>query len=103
MAGTDSPLEYSYAAALQLNLRALAKHGMTPFETLRTATMIPARAQGVEKDLGSIEAGKIADLVMVDGDPSKDMNDLIRVRMVMKNGRLHTLEELLKPFAAVAR
>jgi Tol biopolymer transport system component len=103
MAGTDSPLEYSYAAALQLNLRALARHGMTPFEALQTATAMPARAQGVEKDLGSLEAGKIADMVMVEGDPSIDMNDLARVRMVMKSGRLYTVEELMKPFAARAK
>ncbi len=98
MVGTDSPLD-SYAISHVLNLRSMAKHGMTPFETLRIATTIPAKAQGVDKDLGTVEAGKLADLVFVAGDPSKDIRDLARVRMVMKNGRLFTIEELTKPFA----
>jgi adenine deaminase len=77
----------------------MAKHGMTPFETLQIATMNPAKAQGVDKDLGSVEAGKIADLVFVRGDPSKNINDLTRIDMVMSNGRLFSVAELLKPFA----
>jgi Tol biopolymer transport system component len=102
MAGTDSPLD-SYAISYQLNLRSMAKHGMTPFETLSIATTIPAKAQGVFADLGSVEAGKLADMVFVEGDPSKDIRDLSRVRMVMKNGRLFTVEELMAPFAAAAK
>lgn len=98
MVGTDAPLD-SYAISHMLNMRSMAKHGMTPFETLRIATSIPAKAQGVDKDLGTVEAGKLADLVFVDGDPSKDIRDFARVRMVMKNGRLFTIDELTAPFA----
>lgn len=98
MIGTDAPLD-SYAISHLLNMRAMAKHGMTPFETLRIATSLPAKAQGVERDLGTVESGKLADLVFVDGDPSKDIRDFARVRMVMKNGRLFTIDELTAPFA----
>lgn len=97
MAGTDAPLD-NYGIALQLNLRALARHGMTNFETLQVATIVPARAQAVDKDLGSIEVGKLADLVLVEGDPSKNMEDLINVRTVLKGGRVFSIEELMKPF-----
>ncbi len=98
MTGTDAPLD-NYALALQLNMRALARHGMTNFETLQVATIVPARAQGVEKDLGSVEAGKIADLVLVEGDPSRTMEDLINVRLVLKGGHVYSVEELMAPFA----
>jgi len=66
---------------------------------LRAATIVPARAQGVEADLGSIEPGKLADLVLVEGRPDADVRDLMKVRGVMKAGRYFTAEELLKPFA----
>lgn len=98
MTGTDAPLD-NYALALQLNMRALARHGMTNFETLQVATIVPARAQGVDRDLGSVEVGKIADLVLVAGDPSRNMEDLVNVRMVLKGGRVYTVEELMAPFA----
>jgi len=97
MMGTDSPLS-SYAIDLQLSMRSMAKYGMTPFEALQTATIIPARAQGVARDLGSVEVGKVADLVFLAADPSVDMRNLAQVKMVMKAGHLYTVEELIQPF-----
>ncbi len=94
MIGTDAPLDHP-ALSLFVNMISLQTYGFTPFETLQAATIVPARAQGVERDLGSIEVGKLADLVFVDGDPSKSIAELIKVRKVMKGGKLYTVDELI--------
>ncbi|MGM9480206.1 amidohydrolase family protein [Roseateles sp. NT4] len=62
--------------------------GMTPHEALRTATINPARNFGMEKDLGSLEPGKLADLVVIDGNPLADIRQTDRIVQVMQNGRL---------------
>ncbi|MEV0679044.1 amidohydrolase family protein [Actinosynnema sp. NPDC050436] len=98
LAGTDAPLD-TMALSLHLNLRAMGKYGVDPFQVLQSATLLPARQLGVEDDLGSVEEGKLADLVFTGGDASRDLAKLADVRMVMKNGRLSTVDDLLKPFA----
>ncbi|HLU06002.1 MAG TPA: amidohydrolase family protein [Woeseiaceae bacterium] len=70
--------------------------GMTPVEALRAATASPARALGFERDLGTLEEGKLADLVVIDADILDDIFQSDRVAMVMLNGRLYdaaTLDE----------
>jgi Tol biopolymer transport system component len=97
LVGTDSPLD-SVATALHLGLRAQVKYGLEPWQALQTATLFPARAFGVEKDLGTVEAGKLADLAIVAGDPLKDIKAAASVKYVVKDGRVYTVEELLAPF-----
>ncbi|HUK36147.1 MAG TPA: amidohydrolase family protein [Vicinamibacterales bacterium] len=101
IAGVDSPLT-PYATALHYELQDLVASGLTPFEALKTATINTATLMGAGADLGSIEAGKLADLVVVDGNPLVDIRDTLRVRKVIKNGELFTIEQLLDsvPFAA---
>ena len=70
--------------------------GLSPFEVLQTATTAAADALGAGKDLGSIEPGKLADLVFVDGNPLVDIKNARKVRRVMKNGELYGMDELLK-------
>jgi imidazolonepropionase-like amidohydrolase/Tol biopolymer transport system component len=70
---------------------------MTPMEALRTATASGAEALGFGKDLGTVEVGKLADLVVIDGDPLKDIRTSAHVSYTMKNGVLYdaqTMEEL---------
>ncbi len=67
----------------------LAQGGMTNLEALRAATLAGARYLGFERDLGSIEPGKLADLVVIDGDPLADIRQSERVTMVMKDGVLY--------------
>ena len=98
LAGTDSPLD-SVATALHLNLRAQVKFGLEPWQALQTATLLPAEAFGVASDLGTIEPGKLADLVLVSGDPLRDIKDAANVHSVMKNGRLYSVSDLIMPFA----
>ena len=98
LAGTDSPLD-NVATALHLNLRAQVKYGLEPWQAMQTATLLPAKAFGVANDLGTIEPGKLADLVLVAGDPLRDIKDAANVQSVMKNGRLYSVQDLIGPFA----
>ena len=67
---------------------ALQSGGMTNFEVLRAATLTGARAIGYDQDLGSLEAGKLADLIILTKDPLEDIRNTTRIRYVMKNGEL---------------
>ena len=65
------------------------KAGMTPAQALATATTIPAALLGHEQDLGALAPGFLADIVAVDGDPTKDIGVVINgVRWVMKAGKI---------------
>ncbi|HEX3891489.1 MAG TPA: amidohydrolase family protein [Terracidiphilus sp.] len=99
LAGTDSPLDVP-ATSLHLNLRAQVKFGMKPWQALETATSMAARAWHVSNDLGTLERGKVADLIIVSGDPLVDIKDAANVQYVMKNGTLMPLSDILAPFAA---
>ena len=68
---------------------------MTPFEALQTATVNTATLLNAQDDLGTIEAGKLADLVVVDGNPLVNIRDTLRVRKVIKNGEVFTVEDLI--------
>jgi imidazolonepropionase-like amidohydrolase len=83
VAGTDG-------AGIELvhELEIYVEAGMTPGEALATATIVPARLVGQDKHTGSIKPGKTADLVLVDGDPSKRVADLRNTRVVMLDGKL---------------
>ncbi|MDX1647286.1 MAG: amidohydrolase family protein, partial [Longimicrobiales bacterium] len=70
---------------------------MTNHEALRIATVMGADAIGLDRDLGSLEPGKLADLVVLDANPLDDLRNTNTVRWVMKNGRLYdaaTLAEI---------
>jgi len=78
-------------------LWAMAAGGMKPHDVLKVATLNGAHAIGMEQDLGSIEPGKLADLIVLDANPLEDIHNTNTVRYVMKNGRLYegdTLNEV---------
>ena len=75
-------------------LWAMAAGGMKPHDVLRVATIHGANAIGMEQDLGSLEPGKLADLIVLDANPLEDIHHTNTVRYVMKNGRLYEGETL---------
>jgi imidazolonepropionase-like amidohydrolase len=62
------------------------KAGLTPMEIIVSATMENARFFRIEERLGSIEKGKLADIILVEGDPLKDISAMSKVKKVMLNG-----------------
>jgi imidazolonepropionase-like amidohydrolase len=69
---------------------------LTPLQVLRSATMNGARATGKEAELGTIQPGKLADLVILDGDPLAGVDNLSRVWRVIKDGQVYDPDELIQ-------
>lgn len=72
----------------------LADAGLTPLESIRAATYDAARALGVQDDIGSIRPGRKADLVIVEGDPSRDIHDMWKTHTVVKGGTFYSSSKL---------
>ncbi len=68
--------------------------GLSEHDALRVATIFGAEAIGLDNDLGSIDEGKLADLIVLDANPLDDIRNTNTVRMVMKNGRLYDGDRL---------
>ena len=67
----------------------LASGGLTPHETLQVVTLFSAEAIGLQQDVGSLEAGKLADLLVLDRNPLENIKNTNSIRYVMKNGELY--------------
>jgi hypothetical protein len=74
--------------AVHMELEELVSAGLSPLEAIRAATQSSARILGAEHDLGTIEAGKLADLVILDADPLADIRNTRRISLVMQDGRI---------------
>jgi imidazolonepropionase-like amidohydrolase len=83
--GTDALAGYHLHHELELYARA----GIAPAEVLRLATLTPAEVMGVSGDQGVVAAGKYADMLLIDGDPTRDMEDVRRIKAVIKGGRIY--------------
>jgi Tol biopolymer transport system component/imidazolonepropionase-like amidohydrolase len=94
VAGTDAPI-FPYGLSLVVELANYVDAGLTPAEALLTATGGAADGLGLGTEIGRLAPGKLADLVVIAGDPLNDPLDLLEVRGVMRGGRYRTLEELL--------
>jgi imidazolonepropionase-like amidohydrolase len=73
---------------------------MTPMRVLVASTKGGAQAMGLEKEIGTVEKGKAADLLLVAGDPTKDVANLRKVRYVVRGGVVRSIEELKATVAA---
>jgi imidazolonepropionase-like amidohydrolase len=75
--------------ALHRELELYSEAGIPNAKVLQAATMVSATVAGKEKEFGSVTVGKKANLILVDGDPIKNIGDIRKVEMVMKNGSLY--------------
>ena len=79
---------------LQRELEIYVEAGMTPLEAIQSATIVSARAMKLDAELGTVEAGKRADLILVDGNPAADIHDIRKVAQVVTAGRLYDCGKL---------
>lgn len=87
LAGTDVMNPYCFPGfSLHDELGWLVKSGLTPYQALRAATINPARYLG-RSDVGTVEKGKVADLVLLDANPLEDIHNSTRIRAVVRGGR----------------
>jgi amidohydrolase family protein len=100
LAGTDVLNPYCFPGfSLHDELTLLVEAGLTPMEALQAATLNPARYLGRDKDLGTIEKGKLADLLLLDASPLDDINNSKKIDAVVFGGKLLPKAELQKMLA----
>ncbi|MEO6103012.1 MAG: amidohydrolase family protein [Pseudoxanthomonas sp.] len=104
VAGTDELPGFT----LQRELELYVKAGLTPAQVLQVATWNGARYTRTLQDRGSVEVGKLADLVLVEGDPTRDISDIRKVALVIKQDKAYYPSEIdealgIKPFAQPLR
>ncbi len=86
VAGTDQTVPgYSVYREIELYVQA----GFTPMEALQAATLVPARAMKVDRESGTVQAGKRADLDILDANPLENIHNIRSVRWVVANGVLY--------------
>ncbi|HXG64587.1 MAG TPA: amidohydrolase family protein [Blastocatellia bacterium] len=104
MAGTDTAALYVYPGfSLHDELALLVRAGLTPMEALQCATRNPAKYLGMLDSLGTVEKGKIADLVLLEADPLADIANTKKIAAVVVGGRLIRKAELQEMLHEVER
>lgn len=98
--GTDAGnIGTLHATSMHQELRIMQAAGLSPMEILKNSTLNGAKLMGKEKDLGSLEAGKFADMVILNNDPLLDAKNYSSISAVVKDGNIFTPAELLPPTA----
>jgi imidazolonepropionase-like amidohydrolase len=91
VAGTDQAVPgHSLYREIELYVQA----GFTPMEAIQAATIVPARVMGLDKELGTVEVGKRADLIVVNGNPLESIHDIRKVESVIIGGKLYKCADL---------
>ncbi|PYX31545.1 MAG: amidohydrolase [Acidobacteria bacterium] len=91
VAGTDQTVPgHSLHREIELYVRA----GFTPMEAIQAATTVPAHVMGLDKETGTVEAGKRADLIVIDGDPLADIRNTRNVELVVTGGKMYDSADL---------
>ena len=89
--GSDGPRPGSHPGTTGLEIQLMVKAGMSTFQAIQAATYNASKVLGLTDKVGTIEVGKLADLIVVDGDPLADISILQNkdhIQMVIKNGEL---------------
>jgi imidazolonepropionase-like amidohydrolase len=107
LAGTDTLNPYCYPGfSLHDELGFLVESGLTPMEALQAATLNAARFMGREKELGTIEPNRLADMVLLDANPLQDIHNTTKIHAVFVNGRLFgrsALDKLLSDAEGISK
>jgi imidazolonepropionase-like amidohydrolase len=91
VAGTDQTVPgHSLYREIELYVQA----GFTPMEAIQAATIVPARVMGLDKEVGTVEAGKRADVIILDGNPLESIHNIRKVEFVITNGTMYNCAEL---------
>jgi imidazolonepropionase-like amidohydrolase len=85
----------AHGPSVYREMEAMQAAGLSAADVFRASTLTAAQAMGLDRDIGTIEAGKRADLVVLDADPTVDIANARRLRMVVRNGALYGRAELL--------
>lgn len=85
----------AYGLGLHAEIRLLARSGLRPAAAMRAATATAAKSLGLQEELGRVAPGQRADLLLIDGDPLRDLADLLRIEATIVGGRLRSASELL--------
>ena len=103
LAGTDTPPGVYVFPGFSLHeeLQRFVAAGFTPLEALQTATLNPARFLAMEEQIGTIEKGKLADLVLLSANPLDDISNTQKIAAVIVNGHYHSGKDLDKMLAGV--
>jgi imidazolonepropionase-like amidohydrolase len=91
---------------LQDELAVFVQAGLSPLEALQTATYNPAKCLGKLDSMGTVERGKVADLVLLDADPLQDIRNTQRIAAVVVGGKIHqkaALQKMLAQIEAMAK
>jgi adenine deaminase len=99
MAGTDVSIDNSYiypGFSLHDELSHLVEAGFSPMEAIQSATLNPAKFMGKLNEIGTLEEGKIADMVLLDASPLEDIRNTRKIHAVVLNGKILNDEALLK-------
>ena len=91
VAGTDQAVP---GHSLHREIELYVDAGFTPLEAIQAATIVPARVMGLEKELGTVEPGKRADLILLTADPLADIHNTRKVEYVISNGVMYHTPEL---------
>lgn len=104
MAGTDMPLaQLTPGFSLHEELTFLVDAGLTPMQALESATVLPAKFFGLENQQGCIDKNMLADFVILDANPLDNIKNTQKIQAVMRNGYLHTREDLDKMLNELTR
>ena len=91
VAGTDQTVPgHSLHREIELYVQA----GFTPMEAIQAATIVPARVMGLDKEIGTVESGKRADVIILDGNPLESIRNIRKVEFVITNGIMYNCAEL---------
>ena len=91
--GTDVPSPFQ-ESGVHGEMELMVAAGLTPFQALRAATLDAARCAGLDQDVGSVEVNKIADLLLVEGDPTTDITATRKISAVVVGGHVLTPAEI---------